>query len=77
MEEVTRYIAACVKCLKSNADRHSRQTKLVPMPTEECPFEEIARDFIVELPQSEYFNTILVITDRFTKVQHYIVAKTT
>ena len=47
------------------------------MPTEERPFEEIAMDFVGELPESEGFNAILVVTDRFTKVQNYIPAKTT
>jgi len=55
---------------------HSRQTKLVPMLTGKCLFEEIAMDFVAELPESEGFNAILVIIDRFTKVQHYILAKT-
>ena len=50
---------------------------MVPMPTGEHPFEEIAMDFVGELPESEGFNAILVVTDRFTKVQHYIPAKTT
>ena len=47
------------------------------MPTGECLFEEIAMDFVGEIPESEGFNAILVVTDRFTKVQHYIPAKTT
>jgi len=34
-------------------------------------------DFVGELPESEGFNAILVVTDRFTKVQHYLPAKTT
>jgi len=76
-EDVARYVAGCAKCQKAKADRHSRQTKLVPMPTGERPFEEIAMDFVGELPESEGFNAILVITDRFTKIQHYIPAKTT
>ena len=50
---------------------------MVPMPTGERPFEEIAMDFVGELSESEGFNAILVVTDRFTKVQHYIPAKTT
>lgn len=33
-------------------------------------------DFIGELPESEGFNAILVKTDRFTKMQLYIPAKT-
>jgi len=64
-------------CQRAKADRHSRQTKLVPMPTGERPFEEIAIDFIGELPEFEGFNAILVIIDRFTKIQHYMAAKTT
>ena len=47
------------------------------MPTGERPFEEIAMDFVGQLPESEGFNTILVVTDGFTKVQHYITPKTT
>ena len=47
------------------------------MPTGERPFEEIARDFVGELPESEGFNAILVATDQFTKVQHYIPVETT
>ena len=70
-------MAGCVKCQKSKADKHSRQTKLVPMLTGERPFNEIEMDFVGELPESEGFNAILVVTDRFTKVQHYIPAKTT
>ena len=77
LEHVARYVAGCVKCQSSKADRHGRQTKLVAMPTGERPFEEIAMDFVRELPESAGFNAILVVTDRFTKVQHYIPAKTT
>ena len=46
------------------------------MPTGERPFEEIAMDFVAELPESEGFYAILVVTDRFTKVQHYLPGKT-
>ena len=66
-----------MKCQKSKADRHSRQTKLVPMPIGQHPFEEIALDFVGELSESEGFHAILVVTDQFTKVQDYIPAKTT
>jgi len=62
--------------LKGKADRHSKKTKLVSMPTGERLWEEIAMDFVGELPKSDGYNAILVITDRFTKMQHYIPAKT-
>jgi len=38
-EDVARYVAGYAKCQKGKADRHSRQTNLIPMPTEERPFE--------------------------------------
>ena len=47
------------------------------MPTGERPFMEIAMDFVGELQVSAGFHAILVVTDRCTKVQHYIPAKTT
>ena len=34
-------------------------------------------DFLAELPESESFYEILVVTGRFTKVQHYLAAITT
>ena len=75
-EDVAIYVAGCVKCQKSKAGRYSKSTKLVPILTRERPLEEIAMDFDRELPESEGFHPILVVTDRFTKVQHYILAKT-
>ena len=47
------------------------------MPTGEQPFEQIGMDFVADLPESEGFNLILIVTDRFTKVQHYIPAHPT
>ena len=47
------------------------------MPTGERPCEEIAMDFVGELPESEAFNASLVVTDIFTKVQDYLPASTT
>jgi len=34
-------------------------------------------DFVGKVPELEGFNAILVVTDRLTKVQHYLPAKTT
>src|SRR5437879_6545109 len=76
-EDVAKYMAGCIKCQKSKADRHSRQTKLVLRPTGECPFQEIAIDFVGELRGSEGCNVILVLIDWFTKVEHYLPAKRT
>ena len=58
-----RYITTFSKCQWAKADRHTKQTKLVLMPTGTRPWEGIAMDFVGELPESEGFNAILVITD--------------
>lgn len=77
MESVANYMAGCIKCQKSKADRHSRQTKLMPIPTGERPFKEIVMNLAGELPKSERYNAVLAVTNWFTKVQTYLPAKTT
>ena len=47
------------------------------MPIVEHLFEEIEMNYIVELPESDVFNAIVVVIVRLTKVQYYIPAKTT
>ena len=47
------------------------------MPIAECLFKEIEMDFVGELPESDDFNTIPVVTDWFINVQHYFLPKTT
>ena len=47
------------------------------MPTGERSFKKTEMDLVAELPESEGFNAILVVTDWFCKVQHNILAKTT
>ena len=76
MEDVAKYVARCSHYQKAKVNRHSKKTKLVRMPTKERPWEEIAMDFIGELPESDGYNTILVAIDHFTKMQLYIPAKT-
>ena len=76
-EHVTNFVAWCIKWQKSKADRHSRPTKLVPIRTGEWPCEEIAIDFVGALSESAGFTAILVITDRFNKILHFLPAKRT
>ena len=76
-EEKVHDIVACGKCQWSKLDKHGRQTKLVPIPTVECPLMEKPMDFVRELPKTKGINTILVVTDQFTKVQALVSARTT
>ena len=72
---MAKYVTGCSRCQKAKADRHSKKTKLVSMPTGERPWETIAMDFVGELPERDGYNAILVITNHFTKMQYYIPAK--
>ena len=65
-QDVVKYVEGYIRCQKAKVDKHRRQTKLVPMPTGERPYEENAMDFVVELQESEGFNAILVVADWFT-----------
>ena len=47
------------------------------MPIVECLFQEIVKDFIKDLSESEDYNSIFVVIGHFTKVQHYMEGKTT
>ena len=68
----------CDVCNKSKAARHKPYGELQPLPVAERPWETIALDFIVKLPESrkpgtkETYDSILVITDKFTKYGHFI-----
>ena len=52
MEDVAKYVTGCFHCQKAKADKHSKKTKLVPMPTGERLWEEIAMDFVENCPKA-------------------------
>ena len=76
MEDMAKYITGCSHYQKVKADRNLKKTKLVSILTGERPWKEIAMDFVEELLKSDGYNAILVITDHFTKMQYYILDKT-
>ena len=61
-------IARCERCQRAEPDRHARQTALKHMPVGNEPWQEISMDFVVGLPDSDGFNAILVVVDRFSKM---------
>ena len=49
-------------------DRHARQTALKPIPDGNGLWQEIGMVFVVGLPDSDGFNAILVVVNRFSKM---------
>lgn len=46
--------------------------KLQPLPIPDCPWSLIGIDFVVKLPLSQRFDSILVIVDHLTMGAHFI-----
>lgn len=69
--DVKRYVKGCETSQKSKAPKGKLHALLQPNTVPESPWEHISIDLIGKLPESNRFNAILVIVDRFTK---YIIA---
>jgi len=64
-KDVEGYIKGCASCQENKINTHQQKPDLVPITTnaEAEPFKVIAMDFIVKLPKSQGYDTILTITD--------------
>jgi hypothetical protein len=63
--EVQNYVKGCAKCQRHKINTQAQKAPLSPItPVHEVlPFQTIALDFIVKLPVSNGFDSILTITD--------------
>ena len=64
-QDAQEYVKGCAKCQRNKVNTHPQKAPLSPITplTEALPFQTIAMDFIVKLPESAGFNSILTITD--------------
>ncbi|QRW01138.1 Retrotransposable element Tf2 protein [Ceratobasidium sp. AG-Ba] len=68
--QVNRYVDTCEICQRSKGHKQSIPHKPLPIP--EKPWEDIAYDFIVKLPKSNGYDSILTVIDRFSRQAHFI-----
>ena len=66
--DVKRYIKGCDTCQRNKILRTRPTTHLHPLPIPTGPWEEISIDMIGPLPESDGYDAILVIVDRFSKM---------
>ena len=66
-EDVRRFVRNCQNCDQSKAWREQRRGLLKPLPIPERPWQELAMDFVTDLPPSDGYTNILGVTDRLTK----------
>ena len=62
------YVKGCSACQQNKASRQKKATPLNPHTPPESPWESISLDVIGLLPESNGFNAILSVIDRFSKM---------
>jgi hypothetical protein len=69
---IRRYVQACDTCSRIKAPRHKPFGLLQPLSIPHRPWQAITMDFIVKLPESRGYDSILVVCDRLTQAAHFI-----
>jgi transposase InsO family protein len=65
--DIRRFVRNCDLCGGGKVWRELKKGLLKPLPVPERPWQDIALDFVTDLPTSNGHTNILVITDRLTK----------
>jgi hypothetical protein len=62
---ITKYVKGCAMCQMNKVNTHPTKPPLYPITpvTEAWPFQTMALNFIIKLPESNGYNTILTITN--------------
>ena len=71
-KDVKEFVEACITCQKIKHSRQQTFGKLMPLPVATGPWKSLSMDFIVKLPKSKGYDSILVVVDRFSKMCHLI-----
>ena len=71
-QDVKHYVQNCLPCQQNKYQALAPTSILQPLPIPERIWEDISLEFIIGLPKSKTFDTILVVIDRFSKYAHFI-----
>ena len=73
-KDVTEYIKGCTTCQSRKNQPNKPKPPPFPITSDpyDTPFTSIAMDFIIKLPLSESYDTILMIMDTFSKASIFI-----
>jgi transposase InsO family protein len=69
---VHRYVDGCDICQRSKPTHHARYGLMQPIPAAHAPWKRISADFIVKLPISGGYDSVMVVVDKNTKLGHFI-----
>jgi len=71
-QSVKEFVKQCQICQQAKTERIKSLGLLEPLPIPSQAWETVSLDFIEGLPQSERYNAMLVVIDKFTKYAHFI-----
>ncbi|MBW0492899.1 hypothetical protein O181_032614 [Austropuccinia psidii MF-1] len=66
------YVSSCQQCSRNKNINHNKFGLLKPLPIPNGPWICLSMDFITQFPLSNYFDSILVIVERFSKMLVFI-----
>ncbi|WVZ21224.1 hypothetical protein V8G54_008546 [Vigna mungo] len=73
--DIQKFVNECLVCQQAKTANMVPAGLLQPLPIPHQIWEEIAMDFITQLPMSQGFTTIFVVIDRLSKFGHFIPMK--
>jgi hypothetical protein len=71
------FVKTCDTCARAKPVHHRPCGLLQPLPNTIRPLAFISSDFITDLLETNGFNSVLVVVDRFTKMTHFILCSKT
>ncbi|MBW0475186.1 hypothetical protein O181_014901 [Austropuccinia psidii MF-1] len=69
---INNYVSSCQQCSRKKNIHHKKLGLLKPLPIPKSPWICLSMDFITQFPMSNSFDSILVIVDRFSKMEVFI-----
>ncbi|XP_052479618.1 uncharacterized protein LOC128034816 [Gossypium raimondii] len=70
--DVETYVKTCLVCQQDKVELKTPVGLLQPLPVPERPWESLSIDFIIGLPKSDGFASILIMVDRFSNYVTFI-----
>lgn len=69
---IANYVKGCDRCNRTKTFPAKPMGKLTPTEIPDGPWQTITTDLIIGLPDSQGYNAIMVVVDRFTKMIHVL-----